>query len=120
MYAPPSLPLILIQIFFYLPDEAESHLYHQFFNSGFNESQISGRTREAFEISVLKCLSFRDNRINSTEEIKDDSKKKSEDQSIDYSKKSKSKIPQKSEEKIGFTHWESSVSQGCETGSTSE
>ena len=81
-------------------DSQDAHLYHQFFNSGFNESQISGRTREAFEISVLKCLSFRDNRKNSTEEIKDDSKKKSEDQSIEYSKKSKSKIPQKSEEKI--------------------
>ena len=56
-------------------DAQDTHLYHQFFNSGLNESQISGRIREAFEISVLKCLSFRDNKKDFSEEIKDDSKK---------------------------------------------
>lgn len=81
-------------------DAQDTHLYHQFFNSGFNESQISGRTREAFEISVLKCLSFSDNRKDSSDGIKDDSKKKSEDQSIETSKKTKYEIPQKSEENI--------------------
>jgi hypothetical protein len=81
-------------------DAQDTHLYHQFFNSGLNESQISGRIREAFEISVLKCLSFRENKKDFSEETKDDSKKKSEDQSIEQSEKSKFNIPQKSEENI--------------------
>ena len=93
-------PFVFRGGFFVCLPVANRHLYHQFFNSGFNESQISGRTREAFEISVLKCLSFRDNRKNPTEEIKDDLKKKPEDQSIEHSEKSKSKIPQKAEENI--------------------
>lgn len=78
----------------------DAHLYHQFFNSGFHESQISGKTREAFEISVLKCLSFKDNKKVSSQEIKDDSKKKFEEQAIKQWDKNKSTTSQKFEKNL--------------------
>ena len=81
-------------------DAQDTHLCYQFFNSGFNESQISGKTREAFEISVLRCLSFKNNKKDFRQEVKDDSKKKSKEQSIQYPVKNKSETAQESEESI--------------------
>ena len=46
------------------------HLYYQFFSNGLVDAKSSGKTRDCFDISVLRCLTF-------TDEGKSSSKKKS-------------------------------------------
>ncbi len=47
------------------------HLYYQFFSNGLVDAKSTGKTRDCFDISVLRCLTFSD-------EAKSESKKKSE------------------------------------------
>ena len=46
------------------------HLYYQFFSNGLVDAKHTGKTRDCFDISVLRCLTFSD-------EAKSSSKKKS-------------------------------------------
>ena len=71
------------------------HLYYQFFSNGLVDANQTGKTRDCFDISVLRCLTFSD-------EGKSSSKKKLKLKltKIDESKSHSSEINNKNKEEI--------------------
>jgi len=71
------------------------HLYYQFFSNGLVDAKQTGKTRDCFDISVLRCLTFSD-------EGKSSSKKKPKLKStkIDESKSHSSEINNQNKEEI--------------------
>jgi len=71
------------------------HLYYQFFSNGLVDAKQTGKTRDCFDISVLRCLTFSDKGKSSSKK-----KPKLKSTKIDESKSHSSEINNQKKEEI--------------------